>query len=66
MIANRALSPLQYQAKTDTNASVRTSLAHTAGNLDLLAFRINDGATRPLEFLKDPRTATESGVGFSA
>lgn len=43
MNTNEALSPLQYEAKTDMKATVRTRLAQTAGNLGLLAFRINDG-----------------------
>ncbi|MEX2552961.1 MAG: hypothetical protein WD627_08195 [Actinomycetota bacterium] len=43
MDTNGTFSPLQHQAKTETSASVRARLAHTAGNLDLLTFRVNDG-----------------------
>jgi len=50
-------SPLQYEAKTETSASVRSRLAHTAGNLDLLTFRINDGVL-PASHIKFLETRT--------
>jgi hypothetical protein len=57
MNTNGTFSPLQYEAKTETSASVRARLAHTAGNLDVLTFRVNDGVI-PASHIKFLETRT--------